>query len=70
MEVLGLRVLSRFEFNLANLGYTIDQLSDLFTEFLYQLRTRNRRVFDNVVQNCSDDAATVQMQVCKNAGNS
>ena len=69
MEVLGLRMFSRFEFNLADLGDTIDQMSDLFAEFLHQMCTRNRRVFDNVVQNCGDDAATIQMQVCKNAGN-
>ena len=69
VEVLGLRVLSRFEFNLVDFGDTIDQLSDLFAEFLHQLRARNRRVFDNVVQNCGDDAAAIQMQVCKNAGN-
>ena len=58
------------ELELADLADTVDQMSDVFPEPLAELLEGDRRVFYYVVENRSDNGATVHTHAAEDAGNS
>ena len=67
-EVLCLLGLLGNEVEPADLGEAVDQLADLRTEQLIDLRPRDGRVLDDVVQQRRDDGRVVELQIGEDGG--
>ena len=59
-HVLGLGLFARGEFDLADLGDALDDVSDLLAELGLDLVDRDRGVFHGVVQQAGDDGGGVE----------
>jgi hypothetical protein len=62
-EALGLRFLAVLELDLVELGDAVDDLGHIRAETLRDVFLRDRRVFDDVVQDGADNGVGVQVQV-------
>ena len=68
-ETLGLRLGPVGEMHLVQFADGINQRGYFRSELVFQLRNSNVRVFDNVVENRSDDCLRVEMHVGQRLGN-
>ena len=67
-EVLRLRFLAVLEADLVELGDAVDDLGDVVAEALRDVGLRDRRVFDDVVQDRADDGVGIEMQIGQDDG--
>ncbi len=65
-EVLGLRFFSGREINLADLGDALDDVGNLFAEFLADFNGGDRGVFDRVVEQAGGDGNGIHFHVGEN----
>ena len=65
-KTLGLRLLAALELNLIELGDPVDNLGDISAEARGDFFFRCRRIFDDVVQNRSNQGVGVEMQFGEN----
>ncbi len=65
-EVLGLRFFFRREIDFADLGDAFDDVRDLLTEFLADFDSRDRGIFDGVVEETGGDGDGIHFHVGQN----
>ncbi len=65
-EVLGLRFFSGREIDFADLGYTLDDVGNLFAELLANFNGGDRGVFDGVVEETGGDGDGIHLHVGEN----
>ena len=65
-EVLGLRFFSGREIDFADLGDALDDVGDLFAEFLADFNAGDRGVFDGVVEEAGGDGDGIHFHVGEN----
>ena len=67
-EVLRLRFLAILEVDLIELGDAVDDFGDVVAEALRDVGLGDRRVFDDVVQDGTDDGIGIEMQIGEDLG--